>query len=163
MKTVALYPGTFDPITHGHTDIAKRASQLFDEVIIAIAANPSQTKKPLFSLEERIALTKIVLSDIPQITVRGFSGLLINFVQHCQARIIIRGLRTVTDFDYEFQLAGMNQLLMPEVETLFFAPTARYAHISSTLVREIALLGGTIDQFVHPQVVDALDKKRRIE
>lgn len=160
---IAIYPGTFDPITHGHTDIAKRASQLFDEVIIAIAENPSQTKKPLFSLEERIALTKAVLTDVPQITVQGFSGLLMNFVAQYQARIIIRGLRTVTDFDYEFQLAGMNQLLMPTVETLFLVPTARYTHISSTLVREIALLGGAIDQFVHPQVVDALNKKRYIK
>jgi len=159
---IAIYPGTFDPITHGHTDIAKRASQLFDEVIIAIAANPSQTKKPLFSLEERIALAKAVLSDVPQITVQGFSGLLIDFVKNCQAHIMIRGLRSVTDFDYEFQLAGMNQILMPEVETLFFAPTTQYTHISSTLVREIALLGGSIDPFVHTQVVDALNKKRQL-
>lgn len=162
MKTVAIYPGTFDPITFGHTDIAKRASKLFDQVIIAIAANPSKTKTPLFNLEERIALAEVVLSDVPQIIVRGFNGLLMNFVKQYQFQVMIRGLRTVSDFDYEFQLAGMNQNLMPDVETLFFAPTTRYTHISSTLVREIALLGGPIDEFVHAQVVDALNRKRLI-
>lgn len=159
MQTIALYPGTFDPITHGHTDIVKRASLLFDTVILSIAASPSKTKRPLFTLEERITLAQSVLADTPEIIIRGFEGLLLDFVQQCQANVIVRGLRTVSDFDYEFQLAGLNQGLMPAVETVFLVPITQYVHISSTLIREIALLGGPIDTFVHPQVAEALRRK----
>ena len=154
MKIKALYPGTFDPITHGHSDIVKRAAKIFDQVIVAIAANPK--KKPIFSLDKRIALAKTVLAEIPNVNICGFSHLLADFTRDCQAQVIVRGLRAISDFEYEFQMAGMNRVLIPEVETIFLTPSAQYTYISSSLVREIAALGGSVEGFVHPQVLAAL-------
>ena len=153
----AIYPGTFDPITHGHTDIVRRAAHLFDEVIVAVAK--SHGKNPLFSLDERIELAQTVLKDLPGVKVCGFSGLLANFVHEQQALVVVRGLRAVTDFEYEFQLAGMNSDLMPDVETVFLRTDTRYTYISATLVREVALLKGDVSQFVAPPVLQALNKR----
>lgn len=157
----AIYPGTFDPLTNGHVDIARRAAQLFDTLIIAIAESPS--KRPLFDLEQRIELAHIALEELilPNVQVIGFSGLLAHFVRQYQAQVIVRGLRAVSDFEYEFQMAGMNRYLIPEVETIFLTPATQYSHISSSLVREIARLGGKIDEFVHPKVFAALQEKLR--
>ena len=158
MKIKAIYPGTFDPITHGHSDIVKRAAKLFDEIIVAVAANPNKT--PAFSLEKRVALAQTVLIGVTNVTVCGFSGLLANLIRQCEAQVIIRGLRAASDFEYEFQLAGMNRTLIPEVETIFLTPSTQYTYISSSLVREIAALGGPVEEFVHPQVLAALGEKR---
>ena len=158
MKIRAVYPGTFDPITHGHTDIIKRAAKLFDEVVVAVAASPS--KVPVFQLEKRVVLARTVLTDFTNVTVSGFKGLLADFARECQAQVIVRGLRAVSDFEYEFQLAGMNRILIPEVETIFLTPSTQYTYISSSLVREIAALGGPVEEFVHPQVLIALSEKR---
>ena len=157
--TKAVYAGTFDPITAGHEDLTRRAASMFDHVIVAIA--DSKSKKPLFTLEERIAIGREVFSDLKNITVTGFSGLLMNFVQQHGARVVVRGVRSVTDFDYEFQLAGMNQQLFPEVETIFMTPGAKYAYVSATLVREISILGGDASQFVSPTVAARLAEKAR--
>lgn len=154
MKKIALYPGTFDPITLGHVDIAQRATQLFDEVIVAIAANPS--KQPLFDLDNRIALAESALAGLPRVRVCGFSNLLIQFAQTQHACCIVRGLRAVTDFDYEFQLAGMNRQLAPDLETVFLTPSSDYAYLSSSLVKEIAAHGGDISAFVPNNVARAL-------
>jgi pantetheine-phosphate adenylyltransferase len=154
MKINAIYPGTFDPITHGHRDIVKRAAHLFDHVTVAVAANPN--KKPTLDLEKRVTLAKIVLADLANVSVYGFDSLLADFARKCQAQVIVRGLRAVSDFEYEFQMAGMNQILIPEVETIFLSPSAQYTYISSSLVREIAALGGHLEGFVHPQVWAAL-------
>jgi len=161
MKITAIYPGTFDPITNGHVDIARRAAKLFDHLIIAIAASPSKT--PVFSLVQRVELAHIALAEtqLPNIEIIGFSGLLADFVGQHQAQVIVRGLRAVSDFEYEFQMAGMNRYLIPEVETIFLTPSTQYAYISSSLVREIARLGGKIHEFVHPKVFDALRDKMR--
>lgn len=159
MKVIALYPGTFDPITYGHSDIVKRAAKLFDEVIVAVAASPN--KEPIFSLEKRVALAQTVLAGHSNIKVCGFGGLLANFARQCKAQVIVRGLRAVSDFEYEFQLAGMNRTLIPEVETIFLTPSTQYTYISSSLVREIAILGGPVGEFVHPQVQAALVENRR--
>ena len=145
-----VYPGTFDPITLGHEDIVRRAAGLFGEVIVAVAQSPG--KAPFFSLDERVAMASEVLSDCPNVHVMGFSGLLMQFVQQQQARVVIRGLRAVSDFEYEFQLAGMNRNLFPEMETLFLTPAEQYMFISASLVREIARLGGDITKFVSPLV-----------
>lgn len=157
MKIKAIYPGTFDPITNGHWDIIKRAAKLFEQVIVAVAANPS--KAPIFSLEKRVDLAKAVLGDFDNVIVRGFNCLLIEFTKQNDAQVIIRGLRAVSDFEYEFQLAGMNRNLNPEIETIFLTPGTEYTYISSSLVREIAALGGPIDDFVSPIVRVALNKK----
>ena len=149
-QLTAVYPGTFDPITLGHEDIVRRAAQLFDRVIVAVAAG--HHKKSLFSLAERVAMARVALADVPGVEVAEFHGLLRDFVIGSGAKAMVRGLRAVTDFDYEFQLAGMNRTLMPTVETIFLAPSDRYQFISSTLVREIATLGGEVDQFVSPGV-----------
>ena len=159
MKITAIYPGTFDPITNGHTDLIQRASRLFDHVVVAIAAG--STKEPVFTLEERVALAQEVLSDCANIEVCGFNTLLVDFVQQKQARVIIRGLRAVSDFEYEFQLASMNRKLAPEVETVFLTPAEQFSFISSSLVREIASLGGDVSSFVHPNVVAALNNRIR--
>ena len=158
MKTV-IYPGTFDPLTNGHIDLVERAAQLFGQVVVAIAY--SEKKTPLFSLEERIALCEASLSHLDNIEVCGFNNLLTDFAKSKNARCVLRGLRAVSDFEYEFQLAGMNRRLAPEVETLFLTPAEQYAYISSSLVREIAALGGDVSEFVHPLVRGALQGLRR--
>ncbi|HHA18381.1 MAG TPA: pantetheine-phosphate adenylyltransferase [Methylophaga sp.] len=154
MNTTAIYPGTFDPITNGHIDLVVRASKLFDRVIVAIAINPS--KEPAFTLEERVALAKQTLAGIDNVEVCGFQGLLIDVAQQKGANVILRGLRAVSDFEYEFQLAGMNRKMQPNVETMFLTPAEQYTYISSSLVREIAILGGDVSEFVAPCVKDAL-------
>jgi len=153
-KNRVIYPGTFDPITNGHTDLVERASQLFDEVVIGIAASPS--KKPWFTLEQRVSMVNQALQHIPNVSVTGFSGLLVHFAQEVEANVLIRGLRAVSDFEFEFQLANMNRRLMPELETVFLTPSEENSFISSTLVREVALHGGDVSQFVHPAIAKAL-------
>lgn len=159
MTTKAVYAGTFDPITLGHEDITRRAATLFDSIIIAIA--DSKSKKPLFTLDERIAIAREAFADTPNVEVMGFSGILMNFVRQQGARVVVRGVRSVTDFDYEFQLAGMNRNLYPEVETIFLTPGEKHAYVSATLVREIAMLGGDASQFVSPNVAARLAQKRK--
>lgn len=159
MHVTALYPGTFDPITNGHSDLVRRATRVFDQVIVAIAANPA--KKPLFSLAERVDLATRVLSETPGVSVVGFDTLLIECVRQHKARVILRGLRAVSDFEFEFQLAGMNRRLDPAVETVFMTPSEREMFVSASLVKEIALLGGDVTEFVHPQVKAALAGKMR--
>ncbi|MBR9793813.1 MAG: pantetheine-phosphate adenylyltransferase [Gammaproteobacteria bacterium] len=157
MHTRAIYPGTFDPITNGHADLIERASRMFDEVIVGIAANPS--KKPLFSLEERVSLISTVTSELDNVTVIGFSGLLAEFARTENATILIRGLRAVADFEYEFQLANMNRRLNPDLESVFLTPSEENSFISSTLVKEVALHHGDVAQFCHPAVKAALEKR----
>lgn len=152
-----LYPGTFDPITRGHTDLVERAARIFDEVIIAVAANPK--KQPLFSLQERVELAEKVTEHLPNVKVYGFNNLLAHFVKEVEANILMRGLRAVSDFEYEFQLANMNRKLAPDVESIFLTPSEKYSFISSTLVREIAALDGDITEFVHPVVSQALQQR----
>lgn len=154
---LAVYPGTFDPITLGHEDVVRRAAQLFDEVIVAVAAG--HHKKTLFDLDERIAMVTEAMRPYPQVRVESFSGLMRDFIVERGAKAMVRGLRAVTDFDYEFQLAGMNRHLMPEVETVFLTPGDKYQFISSTFVREIASLGGEVDKFVSPAVQQRLRAK----
>lgn len=156
MNTV-LYPGTFDPITMGHMDLVGRAARLFDRVVVAIAASPK--KNPTFSLEERVELAREVLKQYPNVEVVGFSTLLAHFADEVGANVLLRGLRAVSDFEYEFQLANMNRQLAPQVESLFLTPSEKYSYISSTLVREIASLGGDVTKFVHPVVHEALIKR----
>jgi pantetheine-phosphate adenylyltransferase len=155
--TRALYPGTFDPITNGHEDLIQRAARLFHHVIVGVAH--SQMKRPFFSLEERVSLAQVVLAPYPNVTVLGFSGLLSEFVKEQSATVILRGLRAVSDFEYEFQLAGMNRRLAPGVETLFLTPSDKYLFLSATIVREIAVLGGDITAFVHPLTVERMREK----
>lgn len=157
MLKKAIYPGTFDPITLGHEDVVRRAARLFDEVIVAVAQ--SQSKRPLFGLDERVALAAEVLKDCRNVRVVGFSGLLMQFAREESAQVVIRGLRAASDFEYEFQLAGMNRNLYPEVETLFLTPAEHYMFISASLVREVALLGGDISKFVSPQVQRSITEK----
>lgn len=152
-----VYPGTFDPITNGHIDLVKRACQLFDEVIVSIAASPA--KKPMFTLGERVELTRLSLADIPNVKVRGFTGLLVHYLEEVDARIILRGLRAVSDFEYEFQLAAMNRRLNARIETVFLTPAENYTFISASLIKEIAGLGGDVSPFVHPKVNDAIKVK----
>jgi len=159
MQITAIYPGTFDPITHGHSDLVERATRLFDYVIVAVAANP--LKKPAFSVEERIDMARSALADIDRIEVCGFDTLLVDFAREKQASVILRGLRAVSDFEYEFQLAGMNRKLAPGIETVFLMPAEQYAYISSSLVREIAALGGDVSSFVHQRVMAALGERMR--
>ena len=154
MQKRAIYPGTFDPITNGHIDLVARAAPLFERIVVGVAESPS--KGPGFSLEERIALARMGLADIPNVEVRGFTTLLAHFVKEIGAGVLLRGLRAVSDFEYEFQLASMNRHLIPEVETLFLTPAEQYGFISSSLVREIARLGGDVSGFVHPAVLSAL-------
>ena len=154
MAVVAVYPGTFDPITNGHSDLIQRASKLFDGVIVAIAANPSKT--PLFDLERRVDMARTVLTGIENVEVCGFSDLLVDFVEKQNADVILRGLRAVSDFEFEMQLASMNRRLNSRVETIFLTPAEENSFISATLVKEIALHGGDVSQFVHGTVVSAL-------
>jgi pantetheine-phosphate adenylyltransferase len=155
--SVIIYPGTFDPITHGHTDLVERASKLFDRVIVSIAQ--SEKKHPLFSLEERIELASTALSHLENVEVKGFDYLMVHYAEDQKADAVLRGLRAVSDFEYEFQLANMNRALSPLTETLFLTPAEKYSYISSSLVREIASLNGDITPFVHPTVADALRAK----
>lgn len=155
---IAVYPGTFDPITNGHTDLIERAARRFCRVIVAIHENSG--KQPALDWEERIGLARSVLGGHDNVVVEGFSGLLVDFVRQQGAGVILRGLRAVSDFEYEFQLASMNRQLAPEIETLFMTPDEHYAYVSSSLVREIAALGGDVTPFVHAEVVAAL--KRRL-
>ncbi len=158
MTVAAMYPGTFDPITLGHEDLVRRATTLFDRVVVAIADNPG-SKAPLFTTEERVAMAASALADLPNVDVMGYAGLTVDFARQHNLRVIIRGLRAVSDFEYEFQLANMNRRLTDEVETAFLTPTEEYMFISSSLVREVAELGGDVSSFVSPAVRDALMKK----
>ena len=153
----AVYPGTFDPLTKGHEDLVARAGKLFGEVIVAVAH--SHTKRPFFSMEERVGLAREVLASYSNVRVLGFSGLLSEFLKTHDANVILRGLRAVSDFEYEFQMAGMNRRLNPGVETMFLTPSDKYMFISATIVREIATLGGNVDDFVHPLTAKALQAK----
>jgi pantetheine-phosphate adenylyltransferase len=155
--TVAVYPGTFDPLTRGHEDLVRRASSIFDKLIVGVAS--SRSKHPFFSLEERIDIATEVLSHYPNVKVVGFDGLLKDFAREHNARVIVRGLRAVSDFEYEFQMAGMNRYLLPDVETLFLTPSDQYQFISGTFVREIASMGGDVSKFVFPSVEKWLVKK----
>ena len=157
MTVAALYPGTFDPITNGHADLIARAVLLFDKVVVAIAAHPE--KQPLFTLEERVDLAKQVLADTDKVEVIGFDTLLVDCVRRHQARVILRGLRAVSDFEYEFQMAGMNQRLAPDIETVFMVPSSEDMFISATLVKEINRYRGDVSEFVHPLVQAALKRK----
>ena len=157
MNHTAVYPGTFDPVTSGHEDLARRASRLFDRVILAVA--DSRAKKPFFTLDERVEMAQEVLKDLPNIQVVGFSGLLMKFVQDQGARVVVRGLRAVSDFEYEFQLAGMNRGMYPDVETVFLTPGEQFMFISATIVREISVLGGDTTKFVPPYVAERLKVK----
>jgi len=159
MNNVAIYPGTFDPITRGHSDLVERSARLFDKVIVALAASPG--KAPVFSLDERLALAHTVLGAHENVEICGFNGLLVDFAREKGANIIIRGLRAVSDFEYEFQLAGMNRKLAPGIETLFLTPAEQYTYISSSLVREVASLGGDISPFVPEEIVAELMQKLR--
>ena len=154
MTVSAMYPGTFDPITLGHEDLVRRACRLFDKVVVAVAANPG--KEPMFSPEERVELARSVLSELPNVEVCGYKGLTVDFAQDNNLQVIVRGLRAISDFEYEFQLANMNRHLTDDVETAFLTPTETYTYISSSLVREICTMGGDISEFVSPQVKDAL-------
>ncbi|MDB2649882.1 pantetheine-phosphate adenylyltransferase [Porticoccaceae bacterium] len=153
MKTIA-YPGTFDPVTNGHIDLVERASRLFDKVVIGIAS--SQRKSPLFTIEERIELASECLQHVPNVEIHGFDCLLVNFVSDCNADAIMRGLRAVSDFEYEFQLANMNRALSPDIESIFLTPSEKFSYISSSLVREISSLKGDVSQFVPSNVAKAL-------
>jgi pantetheine-phosphate adenylyltransferase len=153
----AVYPGTFDPITRGHEDLVRRAATLFNEVVVGVA--DSREKHPFFTLEERLRLAREVLEPLHNVRVEGFSGLLMNFIRGEKARVILRGLRAVSDFEFEFQMAGMNRNLYPDVETLFLTPGDQYMFVSATIVREIASLGGEVDKFVDPRVASALAAK----
>ena len=153
----AIYPGTFDPLTRGHEDLVRRASGLFGKLIVGVA--DSKNKKPFFSLEERLSIANEVLGHYPNVQVESFSGLLKDFVRRHDARVIVRGLRAVSDFEYEFQMAGMNRYLLPDVETMFLTPSDQYQFISGTIVREIACLGGDVSKFVFPSVDRWLKEK----
>jgi pantetheine-phosphate adenylyltransferase len=155
----AIYPGTFDPITRGHEDLVRRAANLFDEVIVAVAGSPG--KRPFFALEERVDMATEILAPFRNVRVLGFTGLLMDFLRAQDAKIILRGLRAISDFEYEFQMAGMNRKLYPDVETLFLTPGEQYMFISATMVREIASLGGDVSPFVNPAVLPRLKEKVR--
>ena len=153
----AVYPGTFDPLTKGHEDLVARASKLVGEVVVAVAHSPA--KQPFFTLEERVELAKEILASYANVRVMGFSGLLSEFLKTQNANVILRGLRAVSDFEYEFQMAGMNRRLLPGVETMFLTPSDKYMFVSATIVREIATLGGDVSDFVHPLTAKALKGK----
>ena len=157
MSVAAMYPGTFDPITLGHEDLVRRASRLFDRIVVAVAANPS--KAPMFSLDERVALAKKVLKNYDNVEVTGYVGLTVDFAKNNDLQVIVRGLRAISDFEYEFQLANMNRHLTDDVETAFLTPTEKYTYISASLVREIAAMGGDVTEFVSPEVKAALGRR----
>lgn len=155
MSVKAIYPGTFDPVTNGHTDLINRASHLFSEVVVAVASNPS--KKPYFDLLKRVEMLEQLTQHLPNVSVVGFTGLLVNFAKQHNASVLIRGLRTVSDFEYEFQLANMNRRLSPDLESVFLTPAEEHTFISSTIVKEVALHDGDVSEFVHPIVKSALN------
>lgn len=155
--TIAVYPGTFDPITRGHEDLVRRAAEMFDQVIVGVAE--SRSKRPFFETAERVDMAREILAPYPNVEVRGFSCLLMDFLTRCNARIILRGLRAVSDFEYEFQMAGMNRSLRADVETVFLTPADQYMFISATMVREIASLGGDVSKFVQPSVLTRINEK----
>ena len=157
MRTIAMYPGTFDPLTHGHEDIVRRAASIFGKVLIAIASNPN--KKPMFDVEERCQLAREVLSDLANVEVTSYSGLTVEFAHAQGYSVVVRGLRAVSDFEFEFQLANMGRHLQPDIETVFMVPKEKFTFISSTRVREIAELGGDVSSFVHPAVKAAFERK----
>ena len=157
MNKKAVYPGTFDPMTRGHEDLVRRAAGLFDHVVLAVA--DSKNKRPLFTLAERIDMAREALGDVKNVTIEGFSGLLMEFVRAHDARVVLRGVRAVSDFDYEFQLAGMNRKMHPEVETVFMTPGEEYMFLSATLVREISVMGGDVSKFVSPVIAGRLKSK----
>ncbi len=159
MNHKAVYPGTFDPITLGHEDLVRRAARLFDTVIVAVA--DSSAKRPFFTLDERVAMARTVLKDLKNVEVTGFSGLLMKFVRQHKVRVVVRGLRAVSDFEHEFQLAGMNRGMYPDVETLFLTPGEQYMFVSATIVREISVLGGDVRKFVPPHVARKMKAKIR--
>jgi pantetheine-phosphate adenylyltransferase len=154
---IAVYPGTFDPFTRGHEDLVRRAARLFAHVVVGIAE--SHSKRPIFPLAERVDMAREMIRDLPNVKVIGFDGLLMDFLRERNARVILRGLRAVSDFEYEFQMAGMNRSLHPDIETLFLTPGEQYMFISATMVREIAFLGGDVSKFVHPLVAERLAAK----
>jgi len=154
---IAVYPGTFDPFTRGHEDLVRRAARLFAHVVVGIAE--SHSKRPIFPLSERVEMARTLTADLPNVKVVGFDGLLMDFLRERNARVILRGLRAVSDFEYEFQMAGMNRSLHPDIETLFLTPGEQYMFISATMVREIAFLGGDVSKFVHPLVAERLAEK----
>lgn len=155
--TIAVYPGTFDPITRGHEDLVRRAAEMFDRVIVGVAE--SRSKRPFFETDERVDMAREILAPYENVEVRGFSCLLMDFLATCDARIIVRGLRAVSDFEYEFQMAGMNRSLRADVETVFLTPADQYMFISATMVREIASLGGDVSKFVQPSVLARIGDK----
>lgn len=157
MTKITLYPGTFDPITNGHLDLIKRSAAMFDHIIVAVAASPS--KKTLFTLEERVDLVKKSIAGLDNVSVDGFSGLMVDFAKQKQANLLVRGLRTTMDFEYEFGLTSMYRKLMPELESVFLTPSEEFAFLSSTIVREVALHGGSVEAFVPPVVNQALKNK----
>lgn len=157
MKRIVVYPGTFDPVTHGHEDLVRRALKLCDEVVVAVADN--EPKNPCFSLEERVELLEIALADLPSVRVQPFTGLLVDFVRSVHANLVLRGLRVVSDFEFEFQLAGMNRRLDPNMETVFLTPAEQHMFVSASMVREIARLHGDVTPFVHPVVAARLSAK----
>jgi pantetheine-phosphate adenylyltransferase len=154
---IAVYPGTFDPFTRGHEDLVRRAARLFAHVVVGIAE--SHSKRPIFPLSERVDMARTLTKDLPNVKIIGFDGLLMDFLRERNARVILRGLRAVSDFEYEFQMAGMNRSLHPDIETLFLTPGEQYMFISATMVREIASLGGDVSKFVHPLVSERLAEK----
>ena len=158
MKT-AIYPGSFDPVTLGHFDIIKRSSEIFDQVIVGVLCN--NAKSPLFSVEERVKMLEEVTKDIPNVEVQSFDGLLIDFMRQNHAKVIVRGLRAITDFEYELQLAQMNRVIAPEIDTLFLTTNLKYAYLSSSTVKEVAAYGGDISNFVTPYVADEIHKRLR--
>lgn len=157
MTRKIVYPGTFDPVTRGHEDLVRRAARIFDEVVVAVAANAS--KRPFFSLEERVTMARESLTDLPGVRVVGFDGLLVEFVRQEGTHLVLRGLRAVSDFEYEFQLAGMNRSLYPDLETVFMTPGEQYMFLSASMVREIARLGGDVRPFVAPSIAERLAAK----
>ena len=161
MAGVAIYPGTFDPVTRGHIDIVRRALKMFDHVVIGVADSPA--KMPFFNLDERLDMLQTVFAEDEKVKVRPFSGLLIDFARDNNATIIVRGLRAISDFEYEVQLAGMNRSLAPEIETVFLTAAQRYAFVSSSLVREIARLDGDVSEFLHPEILQRLSSKLRAQ
>ncbi len=159
MQVTAIYPGTFDPMTRGHIDVATRSSKMFDDVILGVADNPSPSKKPFFDTDERVAMAKAILKDLPNVHVRPFSGLLVKYAEEVNAKVIVRGLRAISDFDYEVQIAGVNRHLQPDVETVFIAAAQDYTFLSSSIVKELAMLDGDYSDFVHPLVIAEFKRK----